>query len=259
MASAAAQKARVPWWCSPGDTNTRASHPPSRNTATPRTTETTVAISADLRTSGRTRPCSPRPTRMATSRTLATSMPNRVAVDAMNANCVATVTTPKIEAPSDLVITTCVAKVATTPAPRPMTFWPAPPRMSRWSANCPLGSTDSRAERNPPRRFTGRSPVRATPGPGLFQVAQAAEVLLHLLGLHVAHGLAVVLRGRRGRLPGPHRRLRAQHRRQDPPAVLHRGGRVQRRQDGRCDVHQVRRRVGERARRHVRPGRHDHP
>src|SRR5438093_5175861 len=197
MARPAAQNAALPWSCRVGDTNTRASCPASRNTASPRTTDTAVAMTADVRTSGRTRPCSPRPTRIATSRTLATSIPNRVAVEAMKANCVATVTTPKADAPRERVMTTWVANVARTPAPSPITFWPAPPRMSRWSANCPRGRTDSRAERNPPRRFADRPPTRAT----LFQIAQAAEVLLHLLRLHVAHRLALVPGLAPGRVP----------------------------------------------------------
>src|SRR5207244_4212432 len=87
MARAAAQNAALPW--SGRDVRVRPSHPARKNTTTPRAMETTVAITADLRTSGRTRPCSPRPTRIATRRTLATSIPNLVAVDAMNANCVA--------------------------------------------------------------------------------------------------------------------------------------------------------------------------
>ena len=56
---------------------------------------------------------------MATSRTLATSIPNRVNAAAMNANCVATVTTPKAASPSRFDMRTCAAKVAAAPIARP--------------------------------------------------------------------------------------------------------------------------------------------
>ncbi len=103
----------------------------SRNTATATATEAAVAMTADLRTSARTRPASCLPMRMATSRTLATSMPNRVAVLAMKANWVVRVTTPNSELPKVLVMMIWVANVASTPTARPITFCPAPPRMSR--------------------------------------------------------------------------------------------------------------------------------
>src|SRR6266540_3422758 len=229
IASDAAQNASFPW--SGREVSVRPSHPARKNTRTARTTETTVAMTAEVRTRGRTRPCSPRPTRIATSRTFATSMPKRVAVEAMNANCVATVTTPKIEAPSERVMTICVANVASTPAPSPITFWPAPPRMSRWSPNRPRGSTDSRAARSPGRRFAGRSPVLATGlvHARLLEVAQAAEMLLHLLGLVLADGLPLVDHVRGGGLAGPDRRVRPHDRRQDPPGVRHRRRRIERR------------------------------
>ena len=60
----------------------------------PQGTETAVAIRPARRTSARLRAASPRPTRIATRRTFATSMPNRVSAAAMNANWVVRVTTP---------------------------------------------------------------------------------------------------------------------------------------------------------------------
>ena len=153
MARAAAQNDTTPWWWSAGDTNASASHDDSAKTTRPTASETVPEIQTDLRTSARIRPCSLRPARIATSRTFATSIPNRVAVDAMNANCVVSVTTPKRAGPSVRVITICVTNVASTPTPRPITFCPAPPRMSRWSANSRRGSTESRAARNPRPSF----------------------------------------------------------------------------------------------------------
>src|SRR3954453_6461969 len=123
IARAAAQNDTRPWWCRSGWINTPASHEDSANTTSPTATETMLEIQTDLRTSARIRPCSPRPARMATSRTFATSIPNRVAVDAMNANCVVTVTTPNSEGPSVRVIAICVTNVARTPTASPTTFW----------------------------------------------------------------------------------------------------------------------------------------
>src|SRR5689334_10549327 len=83
MASAAAQNDTTPWWWRFGWTNASASQDDSANTTTPTTTETIPEIQTDFRTSARMRPCSPRPASIATRRTFATSIPNRVAVDAM--------------------------------------------------------------------------------------------------------------------------------------------------------------------------------
>ena len=71
-----------------------ASHGASAHATTPNGTETAAAIKPARRTSARLRAASLRPTRMATRRTFATSMPKRVEAAAMNANCVVSVTTP---------------------------------------------------------------------------------------------------------------------------------------------------------------------
>ena len=93
-ASAAAQNDTFPCWWRLGATKAEDSQLAKRNTARPTAKDTAPEIRADFLTRARTRPCSPRPARMATRRTLATSMPNRVAVLAMNANWVVTMTTP---------------------------------------------------------------------------------------------------------------------------------------------------------------------
>ena len=74
--------------------NVCASHGEARNAASANGTETASAIVTDRRTSPRARDGSLRPTKIATSRTLATSMPKRVRAAAMNANWVVRVTTP---------------------------------------------------------------------------------------------------------------------------------------------------------------------
>jgi len=51
---------------------------------------------------------------IATMRTVAMSIPNRVAAPATNANCVASVTTPRAAAPSRREMRTLVASEATT-------------------------------------------------------------------------------------------------------------------------------------------------
>jgi hypothetical protein len=68
---------------------------------------------------------------MATSRTFATSIPNRVAAAAMKAACVVSVTTPNAWSPSAFVISTCATNVATAPIPRPSTFCPVWPTITR--------------------------------------------------------------------------------------------------------------------------------
>ena len=150
IATPAATNATTPCWWNLGETNAVESQPESRTTATPTATEKTAAMIALVRTSGRVRPDSPRPIRIATRRTFATSIPNRVAVLAMNANCVVRVTTPNSAGPSPRVMITWVANVVSTPAARPITFCPAPPRMSRWSPKRPRGRTASIADPNRP-------------------------------------------------------------------------------------------------------------
>jgi hypothetical protein len=90
-AAAAARKAFGP----PGSSvNSRAMGPARTKTTTPAARLTSAAMATDRATSPRARACAPRPARMATSRTLATSIPKRVAAAPMNAACTAAVTTP---------------------------------------------------------------------------------------------------------------------------------------------------------------------
>ena len=123
--------------------NVRASQGAAANTSTANGTETAVAISPARRTSVRLRAASSRPTRIATSRTFATSMPKRVAAAAMNANCVVSVTMPNDRSPNRRVMITCAAKVAAAPIASPSTFCPVLLRITRWSEPCTPAATGS--------------------------------------------------------------------------------------------------------------------
>ena len=69
-----------------------------------------------------TRPGSPLPTSMATLRTAAMSIPNRVAAPPMNANWVARVITPRASGPISREMRTLLPSEAATKTPRPTVF-----------------------------------------------------------------------------------------------------------------------------------------
>ena len=74
--------------------NRSASHCAEKKATIANGIDTESAIATERRTSPRERITWPRPARIATRRTLATSIPNRVAAAATNAACVVSVTTP---------------------------------------------------------------------------------------------------------------------------------------------------------------------
>ena len=88
--------------------------PAPKNTSRLTGTLTVPAMATALAIRLRTRPGSPRPTSMATSLTVAASMPNLVAAPATNANCVASVTTPRAAGPSTREMRMLVPSEATT-------------------------------------------------------------------------------------------------------------------------------------------------
>src|SRR5438477_2953989 len=172
-------------------------------------------------------------------------------------------------------MTTWVANVASTPAARPITFWLAPPRMSRWSANLVRGRTDSKAPRILPAgpRLV-LSPATANPsasasasasssgsGSGaagrsgsrgggvvrssrsaiprarlLLEVAQAAQVLFHLPGLGLGDRVLRRRLVRGGGLTRPHHGLGPHHLAKHPARVGDGRRRVHGGQEGRRDV-----------------------
>jgi hypothetical protein len=69
------------------------------------------------------------PASTATSRSTAISMPERVRNETTKAPCVSTVTAPNASAPSERVISTCAASVASAAITIPKTFWDVPERM----------------------------------------------------------------------------------------------------------------------------------
>src|SRR5919108_3112051 len=226
MASAPARKAPIPSWIRLGETSARARGSASANTTAPTSTLETVEITEARVTMARTRLRSPCPMSMATRRTDAMSIPNREKYPRTKAPCVAKVTMPKAAGPWNLVIRTWVPKVARMATTSPMALCPVPARMVRSSPKRSNGRTDSSAPRSPPR------------WEGLFEVAKAAEVLLHLQGFL---GVEVLPRGDlAGSLlfGGPHRGLLAHEPRQHPAVVVHRGRHLQGGEDGRGHVHQ---------------------
>ena len=84
-----------------------------------------------IRTIARALPPVPLPTSIATRRTAAMSMPNRVAAPTTNASCVATVICPNAAdpLPNACAIRMFIPKLAITKMPRPTTFWPVPARI----------------------------------------------------------------------------------------------------------------------------------
>ena len=101
------------------------------NANSPTTTDTVSAIVTAMRTIARDLPPVPLPTSIATRRTAAMSMPNRVAAPTTNASCVATVICPNAAdpLPNAWAIRMFIAKLAITKMPRPITFWPVPARI----------------------------------------------------------------------------------------------------------------------------------
>ena len=94
------------------------------NAITATTAETTSAIITAIRTIARIRPPAAWPISIATRRTAAMSIPNRVAAPMTNASCVATVICPKAADPSPnaCAIRMFIPKLAMTKTPRPITF-----------------------------------------------------------------------------------------------------------------------------------------
>src|SRR6478672_9495449 len=123
------------------------------------TMDTTVATPAQRSTRLRSVPGSPAPSAIATSRTAATSIPNRAPADATNATWTAIVTSASPPAGSVRPRSTCTPNAAATPASRPTTLAAVPRRRTR-SSLTPIVS---------------RAPRRAS-----LEVAEAAQALLDL-------------------------------------------------------------------------------
>src|SRR6266545_1365088 len=118
---------------------------------------------------------------------------------------------------------TCDPKVASNAITRPATFCPVPERIVSWSPKRSFGRTDSTSARS---RFGLAGAVTS------FEVAEPAEVLLHLGGLgFVGTGLDAGggRHGLRARADGG---LLADHRRQHLAVVLRRGRHVEGGEDG---------------------------
>jgi uncharacterized protein YndB with AHSA1/START domain len=117
--------------------------PAASSATTATTTDTTNAIETARRTIARERPGEPLPTSIATRRTAAMSIPNRVAAPATNASCVISVICPKAAdpAPNARATRMFIAKLATTNTPRPRMFWPVPDRIVRRSRACSARAT----------------------------------------------------------------------------------------------------------------------
>src|SRR5690349_16782812 len=122
-------------------------------------TEAAAATPAQRSTRLRSVLESPAPCAIATSRTAATSMPNRAPAEATNATCTAIVTSARPPAGSVRPSSTCTPNAAVTPASRPATLAAVPRRRTRSSVTPVV----SRARR------------RAS-----LEVAEAAQPLLDL-------------------------------------------------------------------------------
>ncbi len=136
IATAAARSAAavVPAVCA--SPSARPTGPATRYTTIPTAIEIAAAIWIAFPTSGRIRPGWPAPTSIATYRTAAISIPNRVPAATMNANCVPIVTMPSATAPAppppnDRAIRMFAANVPTTNTARPTMFCAVPAARTR--------------------------------------------------------------------------------------------------------------------------------